>query len=167
MVDKKTTTKNSDLPTKPEENNSNYLWKIWDQRDIFTIPDTQLTIKGYSIAALRTNFYIKELCLLLDAGLSSPFGNEAILLTHGHADHSANLPFHIFNRKENSKIKIYCPNEIKGTIKNFIESAYIMSSDVDFEKLNIKNDELYIHGFYTLIGVSDKEILELPLKNKK
>ena len=150
-----------------EGNSSNYLWQIWNLKEAVRIPGTQWTLKGYSIAALRTNFYIKEIEVMLDGGLSSPYCMSHIFLTHGHADHSANLPFHIYNKKENCKIQVYVPKEIALNIKNFIETSYILSSDVDFAGLNIKNEDLFLNKYYTLIPVSHGDVIEMILKNKK
>ena len=62
--------------------------------------------KGYSVAALRTNFYIRELGLMLDAGLSAPnMTINHMLITHPHSDHTANIPFHIYAYKEPDKNK--------------------------------------------------------------
>lgn len=182
-MDKSKITKNSQTPknlssekdennhitqlNKNSETNSNYLWQIWNLKDPFNIPGTQWTLKGYSIAALRTNFYIKELEAMFDGGLSSPYCMSHIFITHGHSDHTANLPFHIYNNKENSKIKVYVPKEIASNIKNFIETCYILSSDVDFAALNIKNEDLYLYKYYDLITVTPGDLLDISMKNKK
>lgn len=158
---------NNNKKLSEEESDSNPVWSIWNIRDPFPIPETQLTLKGFSIAALRTNFYIKELNVMLDGGLSSPYGAEHIFITHGHADHTASLPFHIYQKKENNKIQIYSPKETTQFIKEFIESAYVLSSDVDFQALDIKRDELYLYKFYDNVSVSAGDILDLNLKNKK
>ena len=52
-------------------------WKIWTVRNPYQLPSTQYTLKGYSVATLRTNFYIRELGLMLYAGLSVPRGRGA------------------------------------------------------------------------------------------
>ncbi len=113
----------------------NSLWKIWDLKNPFKIPGTGYTIKGFSIAALRTNFFIKELNLMLDAGISCPSYNiNTILITHSHSDHCANLPFHLYQKNKNEIIKIYVPSESCDNIKNFIKSGYIMSSNQEFDE---------------------------------
>jgi ribonuclease Z len=158
--DSKKTPSNDDSQTIP-------LWSIWNIRQSFQIPNTSYTIKGFSVAALRTNFFIKELNIMLDAGLSSPYCPEHIFITHGHADHTANLPFHLYNKKENVKIQVYSPKEIVQPIKEYIESAYILSSDVDFLNLGIKREELYLYKYYEGVGVSPKQIINFTIKNKK
>ena len=92
-----------------EHNEQNALWKVWDDREPITIPGTQYTLRGFSIAALRTNFFIKELSIMLDGGLSANYSPDHIFITHSHTDHIANLPFHLYSAKENSKIQIYAP----------------------------------------------------------
>ncbi len=65
---------------------------------------TQFSLSGYSLAALRTNFYIKELGIMFDAGLVAP----APLLNHlfiiqCHSNHIANLLFHIYSYNQKKK----------------------------------------------------------------
>ena len=97
------------------------LWKCWKEHPPTPIPGSpQLTLMGWSLAALRTNFYIKELGLMLDAGLSGPeWALYHILITHCHSDHCANLPFHLYSYKPPDKIKIFVPKGIERHIKEF------------------------------------------------
>lgn len=50
------------------------------------------TIQGHSVAGERTGFMVKELRLGLDAGMNTNSRLRSILITHGHADHSHNVP---------------------------------------------------------------------------
>lgn len=156
-----------ELHNKPEdESEMNPVWQIWNIRDPHRISDTQFTIKGFSMAALRTNFYIKELNIMLDGGLSSPYGAEYIFITHGHSDHTANLPFHIYGKKENSQIQVYSPKEISEYIKDFIESAYVLSSDFDVKSIGSR-DDLYLYKYYKNNSVSPDDFIDLNIKGKK
>ncbi len=74
----------------------NPLYKAWEAREPIKLAGTQYTLRGFSIAGYRTNFYIKELDLMLDAGISANFAPKKILITHCHSDHIANLPFHLY-----------------------------------------------------------------------
>ena len=49
---------------------TNFLWSIWNKH--IPIKKFKYNISGFSVASLRTNFYIKELNIMLDAGMSSP-----------------------------------------------------------------------------------------------
>jgi ribonuclease Z len=149
-----------------DESSSNPLWQIWNIAEVFKIPNTNFTIKGFSVAALRTNFYIKELNIMLDAGISSPYGAEHIFVTHGHADHCANLPFQIYSKKENKKIQVYSPKQTTNYIKSFIQSAYILSSDCDIGSLNIKDDELYLYSYYDNVSVCPGDKFDINIKKK-
>jgi ribonuclease Z len=155
-------------PQSESRDDSVEVWKIWNVRPPYPISGSTYTLKGYSIAALRTNFYIRELGIMLDAGLSSPnMLISHIFLTHSHSDHCANIPFHIYSKQEDVPIQIYAPKEISGNLKSFIESAYMLSSHVDIEELKIKREELYVHGYFKITPVSAGDIIDLVIKNKK
>ena len=142
------------------------LWKCWKEHTPSQIPGCpQITLMGWSVAALRTNFYIKELGLMLDAGLSGPVWTiNHLLITHCHSDHIANLPFHLYSYKPPEKIKIYIPKGIEVHIKAFIESAYLLSSHTFPEEENIKREDLYVYGFFDLISVEPGNIIPIQIK---
>ena len=142
------------------------LWKCWKEHPPTPIPGSpQLTLMGWSLAALRTNFYIKELGLMLDAGLSGPeWALYHILITHCHSDHCANLPFHLYSYKPPDKIKIFVPKGIERHIKEFIESAYLLSSHTFPEEENIKREELHLYNFYELITVEPGDNIPILIK---
>lgn len=45
--------------------NTNYIWNVWNQKQ-YKLKKNTLTLTGFSVAALRTNFYIKELNIMFD-----------------------------------------------------------------------------------------------------
>ena len=141
------------------------LWKIWTTHPPITLSSTSYSLMGYSIAALRTNFYIKELGIMLDGGLSiAKVTINHMLITHCHSDHIATLPFHIYSYKENEKIKIYIPKGIEKHIKDFIEITYLLSSHTFPEEEGIKREDLYLYNFYELIIVEPGMILDINIK---
>ena len=143
------------------------LFSIWYIHPIYSIPLTQFSLCGYSLAALRTNFYIKELGIMFDAGLAAPAPLlNHLFITHCHSDHIANLPFHIYSYNQKEKIKIYIPKEITTLIKNYIESAYLLSSYTFPEQLGIKNEELYLYNFYGLVECSENMSFNVEIKKK-
>ena len=70
------------------------LWSPQTEIEPYQLNKTHKKLQGYSIAGLRTNFFIQP-DLILDAGISAPFQPRYILITHGHGDHIANVPFHL------------------------------------------------------------------------
>jgi ribonuclease Z len=122
------------------------LWSMWKETPM-KLPGTCYTIKGFSIAALRTNFYIPELKIMLDAGLSANLSPEYILITHNHSDHTANIPYHLYTCHK--KMAIFAPAESYTRIDRYIKSAYLMSLDIDNE------DELQVTNLYDLIPAYD------------
>lgn len=121
------------------------LWDTWNEIQPYQLNGTNKIIQGYSIAGLRTNFFVQP-DLMLDAGLSSPFVPKYILITHGHADHIASLPFHLYVKNQNSlPIKIFCPIEITKLIDNYICSMFQLS----------ENNQNLIPYNYEIIGVDE------------
>jgi len=116
------------------------IWRMWNNEQTeedswkwqniqHKIPGTCYTLKGWSKAALRTNFYIPELRIMFDAGLSANVSPDHILITHCHSDHTANIPYHLYMCHK--KISIFSPPESYGRIDNYIKSAYLMSADIN------------------------------------
>ena len=136
------------------------LWSVWTQHPMLTIPHTQYTLIGYSIAALRTNFYIKELGIMFDAGLSGEMCADHIFITHAHGDHTANIGFHLLSSKPDQKIQIYVPKDSLKQIDSYIKSLYVMSCNLKDES------EVTISSVYDIIGV-DVGIIDIIIKKKK
>lgn len=136
----------------------NYLWNLWNQQSI-KIPNTKITLMGFSVAALKTNFYLKELNIMFDGGLSSNFEPSHVFVTHLHTDHIANCPWH-FDPCDQKNIKFYIPHNTKSRFTKFIESSHPYKgqnteigqpSEIDhayhvIEVENGKNFELEIKG---------------------
>ena len=160
-----TNEKNNTSNIKNEEDQIG-IWKCWKEHPPYQIPSSpQISLMGWSVAALRTNFYIKELGLMLDAGLSSPTWTiNHLLITHCHSDHCANLPFHLYSHKPSDKIKIYVPKGIEKHIKEFIESAYLLSSHTFPEEENIKREELHLYNYYELLTVEPGNNFPIQIK---
>lgn len=158
-------TKSEVKEANPSDNISYPVWNVWESREPYVLSDCALSLKGYSVAALRTNFYIAELGVLLDAGLSAPnFKIDHIFITHGHSDHCANLPFHIYGARLGVyKTKIHVPEESLEFLNNFIIYGYCMSSHVDKE---IKKEELYVHQYYEMIPHKADDKIKIEVKNR-
>ena len=121
------------------------LWKTWTEIEPYKLNNTSKILQGYSIAGLRTNFFIGP-DLMLDAGIHAPFSPKIILITHGHSDHTASLPFHLYVKSpESEPIKIFCPKEIVQLLNNYIVSMFQMSD----------GDPTMIPHGYEIIGIDE------------
>ncbi len=118
----------------------------WKQT--YVIPNINWTLSGYSRAAYRTGFYIKEIDLMLDAGPQNFNLPSHILIGHTHIDHIASLPLTMINDTNNTHIfNIYSPSESELFIKNFIESSFLVNNCNTFENEFIKK----MYNYYPVI----------------
>lgn len=135
-----------------------------DRRDILSYPwdyykrlNNGLTLRGHSRASERTCFYIKELSLYLDAGIQGVGEPLAILLTHGHCDHSHALP--MMNIGLNVQTNVFAPQEITSLSKTFI---------ISMQKLNNASNKIYnIDSMYPFTSVSPYTKYPITIKKKK
>lgn len=137
----------------------NPLWNVWNDHPSIKLPGNY-TLQGFSIAALRTNFYVNELGLMLDAGISGNFSPDYICVTHGHADHSANLPCHLYSKKD-GKIQILVPKDSTDKFGNFIDSSIVLGKDnqiADEKDLDMR--------FHDVIGVVGDDRIDAKLRGK-
>lgn len=106
------------------------------------------TLEGYSRAAEKTFLYIPEMKLGLDCGTVSGRQPQYTLLTHGHDDHSRDIPW--VSQKENAQI--WSPKRLVPYLENFIK----YSAEVNFCE---PFDRSY--RSYTIHGVDAGEEFEL------
>lgn len=103
-----------------------------------------LTWAGHSRAAENTSFYCPQLNTNFDAGKQGLSSAELTVLTHGHIDHSGDLPR--MNLEFKKIMTLMVPIQIKEEVENFIRSAY---------KVNNKYDKTHtLEKKYNVIGVT-------------
>lgn len=141
------------------ERSLNALWSVW-HNESYTIQN-QYTLIGYSIAALRSNFFIKELNLMLDAGLSGNMCPKFIFITHCHSDHVANLPYHLYGSDPNNPVLIYVPESVDN-FKKYVESSMMLSHNADSI-----TDCINTSRYCKFIPVTDGFKTELAISNNK
>jgi len=131
------------------------FWNIWNSNGDIKIGN--YTMKGFSVAAFRTNFFIKELSFMFDAGISSPYNPSHIFITHTHSDHIANIPFHLMGRRDTQRL-LFCPQESTNHLEQYIKSLFVASNGEDLSELK-KN--------HVTIGVKAGDLLDLTVKGRK
>lgn len=107
----------------------------WKNKNTIKIPNTNMTLSGYSIGGLRQVFYISDLDLLLDCGIATPFLPSKIFITHGHLDHASSLPQICLNGEGTT---IYVPKPLASRLSGFMKAGYSMAG--------VKKDNYIING---------------------
>ncbi len=91
-----------------------------------TISHGDLTIEGYSRAAVQTYWRIPELNLGFDLGAQpwSFMGTETWFVTHGHLDHIAALPVYVSRRRlmKMAPPTIYLPTSTIGPVQDILKA---------------------------------------------
>ena len=137
-----------------------YLWTIWDRHPKLALDGPNNILRGWSWAALRTNFVVSGK-LMLDAGLSSPLAVDYIFLTHGHSDHAASLYFNTLTPvREGEKRKIYMPVEIKERTDLFLQYSYEMGNEDEEARYSPEKAN------FTTIGVQAGEVIDITHNGK-
>jgi ribonuclease Z len=136
------------------------LWSVWSHETL--LPGTTYSLKGFSIAALRTNFFVKELNILLDGGLSGNFTPTDIFVTHCHSDHTANLPYHLYGASK--PVNVYAPAASAGRIEAYISSAIDMTEDA--VAASSGTAAAAAPAPYDMVPVLPGQVLEVVLRKK-
>ena len=121
------------------------------------LKDTQWTLIGDSRAARKSMFYIPELDIMFDCGIHTDLKPTYILITHGHYDHTRELPCYFF---DDNKPTVFVPKSSEELITNFLTSAIKMS--YNSYKINIKPTIIGI-----IIPAPNKTIIYSELLNIK
>jgi ribonuclease Z len=94
---------------------------------IKTLKHNDLTIEGYSRAAVQTYWRIPELKLGFDLGAQpwSFMGTETWFVTHGHLDHIVALPVYVARRRmmKMTPPVIYMPAETVDPVRNLLQQC--------------------------------------------
>jgi hypothetical protein len=62
-------------------------YRVWEHRETLQAHGLRWTLRGHSIAAQHSGFYIDEWAVMLDAGLNSHLSPSDIFITHAHHIH--------------------------------------------------------------------------------
>jgi ribonuclease Z len=125
------------------------------------IPNTQWIISGYSRSAYRTGFYITGLNIMLDGGPQCFKNPNHVFITHTHADHIAEIPFTLINdiMDEKSKPTLYCPDEAKEYLKQYIMQLHNTNS--------LKDTSAVSDSYYNLVPIVQERAVRRLTLNKQ
>lgn len=97
-----------------------------DNLPLKSLVHNDLTIEGYSRAAVQSYWRVPELKLGFDMGGSpwSFMGTQCFFITHAHLDHMAALPAYVARRKmmKMAPPTIYVPAEIQEPVEKMLRS---------------------------------------------
>jgi ribonuclease Z len=98
-----------------------------------------LEIKALSVGGIETSYQIPAFDACLDIGRCPPSAirMSTLLLTHGHIDHAAGLPYYISMRgmMRHSPPRIYCPAPAYEPIAKILSAWTELQADTDRCKL--------------------------------
>jgi ribonuclease BN (tRNA processing enzyme) len=128
-------------------------------------------IQGFSRAGDRTGFFIKEPKIILDCGLATYRNSNAVVIGHGHADHTLCLP-QLINRRS-TRLKgqehlngkpVFCPEKVKYKIHLLNKAVYELSDDSFDETRELTIEEVELRQGYHLFGVKAEPnvYIEIP-----
>ena len=139
----------------------NHIWNVWNQKS-YKLKGIEFTIIGFSVAALRTNFFIKELNIMFDGGLSSNYAPSHVFVTHLHTDHIANCPWHFDPGDVTRNTKFFTPIGTGPRLVNFLEASHPYSG----HNLLI-NQASQLGGAYSVTEVDMNARTEIEIKGTK
>jgi len=97
-----------------------------DNLPLKTLTHGDLTIEGYSRAAVQSYWRVPELKIGFDMGGSpwSFMGTQTFLISHAHLDHMAALPAYVARRRmmKMSPPTIYVPEEVADPVEKMLRS---------------------------------------------
>ena len=120
----------------------------WPEYSMET-PGEKFVFLGESIAARLTGFYVKNLGIMLDAGVRSDFMPVIIVITHMHLDHFSEIERYLL-ATENSptnQLTIICPVSSVPYLQARIEATYRATK-------GIPSDKPVPYPPYTIIGAT-------------
>ncbi len=94
-----------------------------------------LDLEAHSVGGVETCFIVPSFDVCLDIGRCPPGAERrrVLLLTHGHIDHAAGLPYYVSLRALYGMRppKVYCPEPSAAALKNVLDAWTALDSDSD------------------------------------
>lgn len=134
------------------EKPKSYFDQVWDYS--MPLPGTELTIRGHSRGSERSCFEIPELKVYFDCGIHRHGIAKFLFITHGHSDHSGQLPTFVSGLRANSldPPEMYAPAEVVNLFQDYLDASY-----------KLKRSFANIKGTYKIRGAKPGQII--PMNN--
>jgi ribonuclease Z len=134
----------------------------------YRLPKSSFTLIGYSRASYRSGFYINGLGIALDGGPQFFKRVNHYFITHGHSDHTANLPYSLIDdvaidtdgNAHMEKPIVYCPTQTAPFLDDKILSSF--RSNYATNKADKK-----IRSYYEVRGIDGGTELDLVVNKQK
>jgi ribonuclease Z len=122
------------FPGQPSDGNgtrsSIVTYAVWDYE--MKIPNSLFTLKGHSRGSEKTGFFIPQLKLMFDAGITTPYDPQMVLITHCHLDHSQALPMILASAAVSTRPSpiVCCPRPSLKLFEEFVHAAYKLNYNI-------------------------------------
>lgn len=115
----------------------------------------QLTLRGHSVSARSTGFYIPQWRACLDAGIALDCEPLYVFLTHGHSDHCGALTSILTGN--NAPVQVYVPANIKQLVIDEIIAKQRLTKENP-----LLDQDAVLPGRCAIFGVQDGDIIDTP-----
>ena len=91
-----------------------------------------VTLHGFAQGGCQTVFYVPEIRAVFDAGAVPTANVDHIFLSHGHADHTAALPYIVSRRsiqRDKKTLNVYLPAEISEPMERLLGAMNEVQED--------------------------------------
>ena len=95
-----------------------------------------VTLAGYAQGGWRTVVHVPEIRAVFDAGAVLETNVDHVFLTHGHADHTAALPYTVSLRairRNERTLNVYLPAEIAEPMQRLLDAMREVQRDSEHE----------------------------------
>jgi len=130
-----------------------FIYNVWKKK--VPLPGTTITLRGDSLAARCSCFWINEWKVMLDAGLKGYFNPKFIFITHTHTDHIERL--HSILTDICTKPIVYVPKGTAKFVARYLNSMSRLTSLCPY----------VVCKHCTLVEVEPRDEIELVINNSR
>lgn len=113
------------------------------------IPNTDLSIEGYSRASDKTFFFIPQLKICLDASLAEGRRGDYVFISHSHSDHIADIEY----LSSTEGVQIYAPKVLENILEDYITTRRQLNHSGTYSK-ELRDQVYTITGLESEVNIS-------------